>query len=150
MKCPFCSSSDSRVVDTRTARSGIRRRRECKGCGERFTTYEQIAVTLHVVKSDGRREPYDRQRVLNSICLACAKRPIAMADIEGLVDQVEDHVFGLGKAEVSTEVIGSQVLKHLKELDEVGYIRFATVYLELADLEAVRDEIDRLLKEQHE
>jgi len=148
MKCPYCGELDSRVVDTRAAGDGIRRRRECKTCGKRFTTYEQVAVTLQVVKSDGRREPYDRQKLLDGIRIACAKRPIAMADIEGLVDQVEDYVFGLGKAEVSSEVIGSKVLELLKELDEVGYIRFATVYLELANLEAVRNEIDRLLKEQ--
>jgi len=135
-------------VDTRAARDGIRRRRECKSCGKRFTTYEQVAVTLHVVKSDGRREPYDRQKLLDGIRIACAKRPILMADIERLVDRVEDYVFGLGKAEVSSQIIGSKVLEYLKELDEVGYIRFATVYLELANLEAIRNEIDRLLKEQ--
>jgi transcriptional repressor NrdR len=135
------------VVDTRSARSGIRRRRECKQCGRRFTTYEQVAAALLIVKSDGRREPFDRQKLIDGIRLACAKRPIAMTAVEGLVDQVEEYVFGLGKAEVSTEVVGSKVLEHLKSLDEVGYIRFATVYLELTDLESVRDEIDRLLKE---
>ncbi|MDH7485461.1 MAG: transcriptional regulator NrdR [Anaerolineae bacterium] len=147
MKCPYCMEFDSRVVDTRAAGDGIRRRRECLHCGRRFTTYEQVVAALHIVKSDGRREAYDRQKLLNSIRLACAKRPIAMADIERLVEQVEDHVYSLGKAEVRSEVIGSKVLELLKELDEVGYIRFATIYLELADLEAVRDEIDRLLKE---
>ena len=148
MKCPYCGELDSRVVDTRAAGDGIRRRRECKTCGKRFTTYEQVAVTLQVVKSDGRREPYDRQKLLDGIRIACAKRPILMADIERLVDRVEDYVFGLGKAEVSSQIIGSKVLEYLKELDEVGYIRFATVYLELANLEAIRNEIDRLLKEQ--
>jgi len=147
MKCPHCAGFDSRVVDTRSAGDGIRRRRECKRCGQRFTTYEQVATALHIVKSDGRREPYDRQKLLDGIRLACAKRPIAMADIERVVDQVEDHVFGLGKAEVSTEIVGGKLLELLKELDEVGYIRFATVYLELTDLGAVKDEIDRLLKE---
>ena len=146
MKCPYCGEFDSRVVDTRAARDGIRRRRECKHCDRRFTTYEQVAAVLHIVKSDGRREPYHRQKLLDGIRIACAKRPIAMADIERLVDQVEDYVFGLGKAEVRSEVIGGKVLEQLKELDEVGYIRFATVYLELSDLGAVRDEIDRLLK----
>lgn len=148
MICPYCGESDSRVVDTRAARNGIRRRRECKSCGKRFTTYEQVAVALHVIKSDGRREPYDRQKLLDGIRIACAKRPILMADIERLVDRVEDYIFGLGKAEVSSRVIGGKVLEYLKELDEVGYIRFATVYLELANLEAIRNEIDRLLKEQ--
>jgi len=147
MKCPYCGDSDSRVVDTRSAGSGIRRRRECKQCSRRFTTYEQIAASVHIVKSDGRREPFDRQKLIDGIRLACAKRPIAMTAIEGLVDQVEEYVFGLGKAEVSTEIVGSKVLEHLKTLDEVGYIRFATVYLELADLESVRDEVDQLLKD---
>jgi transcriptional repressor NrdR len=132
MKCPHCAGFDSRVVDTRSAGDGIRRRRECKCCGQRFTTYEQVATALHIVKSDGRREPYDRQKLLDGIRLACAKRPIAMADIERIVDQVEEY---------------GKLLELLKELDEVGYIRFATVYLELTDLGAVKDEIDRLLKE---
>lgn len=147
MKCPHCAEFDSRVVDTRSAGDGIRRRRECKRCGQRFTTYEQVATALHIVKSDGRREPYDRQKLLDGIRLACAKRPIAMADIERVVDQVEEYAFGLGKAEVSTEIVGGKLLELLKELDEVGYIRFATVYLELTDLGAVKNEIDRLLKE---
>ena len=150
MKCPYCSEFDSRVVDTRAAGDGIRRRRECKHCARRFTTYEQVVAALHIVKSDERREAYDRQKLLDSIRLACAKRPIAMADIERLVDRVEDYVFARGKAEVRSEIVGGKVLDLLKELDEVGYIRFATIYLELTDLEAVRDEIDRLLKEQRE
>jgi len=147
MKCPFCGAEDSKVIDTRSAAGGIRRRRECKVCGQRFTTYEQVAAALHVVKSDGRREPYDRQKLLDALRLSCAKRPIAITAIEGLVDQVEQYVFSLGRAEVRTKVIGSRVLEHLKELDEVGYIRYATVYLELGDLGAVRDEIDHLLTE---
>ena len=86
MKCPYCEGSDSHVVDTRSAGEGIRRRRECEHCGERFTTYEQIAATLQIVKGDGRREPYNRQKILNGVQMACAKRPIAVADVEGLVD----------------------------------------------------------------
>jgi transcriptional repressor NrdR len=99
------------------------------------------------VKRDGRREPFDRQKLVDGIRLSCAKRPIAATAIERLVDQVEEHILGLGKAEVSTEIVGTQILEHLKNLDEVGYIRYATVYLELADLESVRDEIDRLLSD---
>jgi transcriptional repressor NrdR len=147
MKCPYCEGSDSRVVDTRSAGDGIRRRRECERCGERFTTYEQIAASLQIVKSDGRREPYNRQKILTGIQTACAKRPIAVADLEGLVDQVEEELYSLRKAEISSQVVGALVLEHLKNLDEVGYIRFATVYLELDGLEAVRGEINRLLNE---
>lgn len=147
MRCPFCGHPDSRVVDTRSAGEGIRRRRECERCGQRFTTYEQIAASLQIIKRDGRREPYSRQKILDGIRTACAKRPIAMADIEGLVDQVEEELYRMRKAEVSSQVVGALVLEHLKTLDEVGYIRFATVYLELDGLEAVRSEIDRLLNE---
>ena len=145
MKCPYCSGVLSRVVDTRPVGDGIRRRRECRECGRRFTTYEQVMPSLVVIKSDGRREPYDRQKLMTGIQIACAKRPISTAALEGLVDTVEDRVFHLGKAEVKSSVIGEMVLEGLKALDQVAYIRFATVYLALEDLNAVRAEIDRLL-----
>ncbi len=146
MRCPYCGKTDTRVVDTRAAGEGIRRRRECQACHQRFTTYEHIAPELNVIKRDGRREPWDRQKVLNGIRIACTKRPIAMADIERLVDQVEEYVLSLGRAEVPSAVIGEKVLEGLKTLDTVAYIRFASVYLELPDLYAVRAEIDRLLE----
>lgn len=145
MFCPHCKSSDHRVVDTRSAGDGIRRRRECHQCGGRFTTYEQVAASLMIVKSDGRREPYDRQKLLGGIRIACAKRPIAMADMERLVERVEEQLYNLGRSEVVSDVIGEAVLKELKQLDLVAYIRFATVYLQLKDLHAVRNEIDKLL-----
>ncbi len=100
MFCPHCQSTDHRVVDTRSVGDGIRRRRECHYCGNRFTTYEQIAATLMVVKSDGRREQYDRQKLLNGIRIACAKRPIAMADVDRLVDRVEEQIMTSGRAEI--------------------------------------------------
>ncbi len=146
MQCPHCGGSRTRVVDTRAAGEGIRRRRECQECGQRFTTYEHIAPELNIVKRDGRREPWDRQKVLNGIRIACAKRPIAMADIERLVDQVEEQVLGMGRAEVPSRVVGEKVLEGLKGLDAVAYIRFASVYLDLPDLHALRAEIDRLLE----
>jgi len=146
MQCPHCGEADTRVVDTRTASGGIRRRRECQVCGQRFTTYEHIAPELSLIKRDGRRESWDRQKVLNGIRIACAKRPIAMADIERLVDQIEEYVMSLGRAEVSSRVVGEKVLEGLKALDPVAYIRFASVYLDLPDLQAVRAEIDRLLE----
>ncbi len=146
MQCPHCGEADTRVVDTRTASGGIRRRRECQVCGQRFTTYEHIAPELSLIKRDGRRESWDRQKVLNGIRIACAKRPIAMADIERLVDQIEEYVMSLGRAEVSSKVVGEKVLEGLKALDPVAYIRFASVYLDLPDLQAVRAEIDRLLE----
>lgn len=145
MFCPHCQSTDHRVVDTRSVGDGIRRRRECHHCGSRFTTYEQIAATLMVVKSDGRREQYDRQKLLNGIRIACAKRPIAMADVDRLVDRVEEQIMTSGRSEIRSDVIGEAVLRELKDIDLVAYIRFATVYLELKDLNAVRHEIDKLL-----
>ncbi len=146
MQCPHCGEADTRVVDTRTASGGILRRRECQVCGQRFTTYEHIAPELSLIKRDGRRESWDRQKVLNGIRIACAKRPIAMADIERLVDQIEEYVMSLGRAEISSKIVGEKVLEGLKALDPVAYIRFASVYLDLPDLQAVRAEIDRLLE----
>lgn len=146
MKCPYCGSDQSRVIDTRDAGQGTRRRRECQGCGRRFTTYERVTDTLMVIKRDGRREPWDAGKVLAGIRIASAKRPIPVEEMERLVGRIEEKVFSLGKAEVSSAYVGQLVLDELKALDEVAYIRFATVYLELGDLEAVRAEIDRLLQ----
>ncbi|NOZ28760.1 MAG: transcriptional repressor NrdR [Chloroflexi bacterium] len=146
MRCPHCSGTETRVIDTRATGDSIRRRRECQQCGQRFTTYEHLAPTLSIVKRDGRRESWDRQKVLNGIRIACTKRPVAMADIEGLVDQVEEYVLSLGRAEIPSQVVGEKILEGLKLLDPVAYIRFASVYLDLPDLHALRAEIDRLLE----
>jgi len=134
-------------VDTRAAGDSIRRRRECQGCRKRFTTYEQISEALLIVKRDGRREPFDRHKLLQGLRIACAKRPIAMADIDRIVTQIEEHLFGLGKAEVRSEVIGEMVLEKLKELDALAYIRFAMVYMEMEDVQALQHELDRLMAE---
>lgn len=147
MQCPHCGHADSRVVDTRPAGDGIRRRRECLACRRRFTTYEQISEALIVVKRDGRREPFDRHKLLQGIRIACAKRPIAMADIERAVDQIEERLFSLGKAEVRSEMIGEMVLARLKELDPLAYIRYAIVYMEMEDVESLQRELDRLRAE---
>jgi transcriptional repressor NrdR len=114
---------------------------------KRFTTYEQISEALLIVKRDGRREPFDRYKLLQGIRIACAKRPIAMTDIERIVNQIEEYLFGLGRAEVPSGVIGQMVLEKLKELDPLAYIRFAIVYMEIGDVEALRRELDRLLAE---
>jgi transcriptional repressor NrdR len=147
MQCPYCGEGDSRVVDTRATGESIRRRRECQSCRKRFTTYEQISEALLIVKRDGRREPFDRHKLLQGIRIACAKRPIAMTEIERIVNQIEEHVFGLGKAEVPSEVIGQMILEKLKELDPLAYVRFAIVYLNFEDVEALRRELDRLMAE---
>jgi len=143
--CPYCGYNDSRVLDTRDTGRTIRRRRECRRCGKRFTTYEQVALSVSVVKRDGRREPFDREKILQGLRIASAKRPISADALERIVDQVEEYVFSQGKAEIPSKVIGNLVLEHLRQVDPVAYIRFATVYLQLPDLDAVRQEIDRLI-----
>lgn len=147
MQCPFCGRTDSRVVDTRETATGIRRRRECLACRERFTTYESVATqTLQVVKRDGRREDYDREKLLAGVRKACTKRPISSEAILNLVNQVEAALMESGKPEVSSERIGQLVMERLRDLDQVAYIRFASVYLPIADLGSLRNEIDRLFE----
>jgi transcriptional repressor NrdR len=146
MKCPFCGSADSRVIDTRTSGERIRRRRECGACERRFTTYERVVLSNPmVVKRDGRREEFDPDKLAMGVRKACAKRPISMEDLEKLVDQVESEVQRMGKAEVPSRVVGDLVMERLKELDELAYILFASVYLPLTDLESMKAEVDRLL-----
>jgi transcriptional repressor NrdR len=149
MKCPFCDSSDTQVVDTvREPSGGIRRRRSCKGCGKRFSTVERIVETMPlVIKRGGRREQFSREKVLEGIKISCAKRPVSAADIDRLADQVEARTIALNKSEVPARVIGDMVLQGLRELDEVAYIRYAIVYLNLKDLESVKGEIEKLLGE---
>ena len=147
MKCPYCAVRTSRVVDTRPSGERIRRRRECTVCERRFTTYEYIALSNPiVVKRDGRREEFDRDKILMGVRKACAKRPISMNDLERLMDQVEAEVYQLGKTEILSRVIGDIVMRRLRELDELAYILFASVYLPLADLESMKEEVDRLLE----
>jgi len=146
MKCPFCGSADSRVIDTRTSGERIRRRRECGACERRFTTYERVVLSNPmVVKRDGRREEFDPDKLALGVRKACAKRPISMEDLEKLVDQVESEVQRIGKAEVPSRVVGDLVMERLKGLDELAYILFASVYLPLTDLESMKAEVDRLL-----
>ena len=151
LKCPHCGASDSRVIDTRSSGERIRRRRECLSCEERFTTYERVVLaTPMVIKRDGRREEFDPDKLALGVRKACAKRPISMEALERLVDQVESEVQRMGKTEVPSQVIGSLVMERLKELDELAYILFASVYLPLNDLESVKAEVDRLLERRAE
>ncbi|MCS7060069.1 MAG: transcriptional regulator NrdR [Anaerolineae bacterium] len=149
MKCPFCGSGSTHVVDTtREPAGGVRRRRECKSCTKRFSTVERVVEsTPLVVKRGGRREAFNRDKILEGIRIACAKRPVSAEDIDRLVDHVEAQVVTLNKAEVSAREIGDMVLNGLRRLDEVAYIRYAIVYLNLKDLESVKKEIDKLLAE---
>jgi transcriptional repressor NrdR len=147
MKCPYCGAIESRVVDTREVGDGIRRRRECQSCNQRYTTYEQVAkVNLFVVKRDGRREAFDRQKLFDGIWRACAKRPIASEDVEQIVGEIESSLYGLGQAEVPSRVVGEMVMERLKNLDGVAYVRFASVYRSFADLETLKREVDQMLE----
>lgn len=149
MKCPYCEHDKTRVIDTsHDARGGIRRRRLCVNCNHRFSTYERaVLATPMLVKRDGTREEFSREKLMGGIRVACAKRPVAAVDIEQMIGEIEAELQQMGKSEVPSRLVGDKVIRRLKELDEVAYIRYAIVYLRLDDLESVRSEIDRLLQE---
>lgn len=147
MRCPFCQGHDSRVVDSRELSngSGIRRRRECASCGRRFTTYERVeSGTLIVVKRDGRREEFDPRKLRDKLRIALTKRPVSQEEIDRIVAGVEAQLLELGTVEVPSTAIGEIALRELRKIDEVAYIRFASVYLSFEDLEDLRREIDIL------
>ena len=148
MRCPYCQGEESRVVDTsHDARGGIRRRRECNNCNQRFSTYERaILANPLLVKQDGTREEFNRDKLIGGIRIACAKRPVSAAEIERLVGEIESALQAMGRAEVSSRVVGDMVIAGLKEMDQVAYIRYAIVYLGLDDLRSIRDEINHLLE----
>lgn len=148
MVCPHCGHGSHKVIDTRDTGDGIRRRRECQACGQRFTSYEHVAPSLLVIKRDGRREPFDRQKLLIGLRIATAKRPISSEIVDEIARYVEERVSGMGKAEVNSEVIGNLALDQLAKVDQVAYIRFASVYLDLNDALEVRSELDRLIGRQ--
>jgi transcriptional repressor NrdR len=148
MRCPYCQFENSRVLDTtHDTRGGVRRRRECENCHQRFSTYERpILATPLIIKQDGTREEFDREKLMRGIRIACAKRPVSAADIERLIGEIEASLQRIGRAEVPSRVVGDMVISGLKELDHIAYIRYAIVYLHLGDLQAIRSEIDRLLE----
>lgn len=143
MKCPYCSSGDSRVIDTREARSRIRRRRECLNCHQRFTTYEMIAtVPLTVIKRDGRSQPFESAKLVSGIRKACAKQPVSEEEVEALAEEVERELYEMGQPEVESALIGKLVLERLRELDEVAYLRFASVHRRFPDADTLAEEIE--------
>ena len=148
MKCPYCGKENTRVIDSRpTDDSSIRRRRQCDECGKRFTTYEKVeTLPLIVVKKDNNREPYDREKIVAGIVRSCHKRPISMTQINDMVDDIEGQIFNMGEKEIPTTTIGSIVMDKLKDLDEVAYVRFASVYWEFKDVNTFMDEIKKILK----
>jgi transcriptional repressor NrdR len=149
VRCPYCQNDQSKVIDTtHDNHGGVRRRRECENCRQRFSTYERpILATPLIIKQDGTREVFDTEKLSRGIRIACAKRPVSAADIERLVGEIESSLQRIGRSEVSSRIVGDMVVKGLKELDQIAYIRYAIVYLHLDDLQAIRHEIDRLLSE---
>ncbi len=148
MRCPFCGHLESKVVDSRSSKEGdsIRRRRECLKCERRYTTYERIEeVAQMVIKKDGRREQFDRWKIKSGILKAIEKRPVGLEQVEGLIDEVERSLFNSTEHEVSTEVIGAAVMERLKRLDEVAYVRFASVYRQFKDLNEFMEELKSML-----
>jgi transcriptional repressor NrdR len=149
MRCPFCQHPDTDVVDTRKLNEGevIRRRRKCRTCGRRFTTYERVeTVSLTVVKKDGEREPYEREKIVRGVRTACYRRPVSARQMEQLVNDVEAAIMATEEHEVSSTAIGDEVMRRLRELDEVAYIRFASVYRSFADIGKLREAVDELLE----
>ena len=149
MKCPFCSSENTRVIDSRPAddNNSIRRRRMCDECGKRFTTYEKVeTIPLIVIKKDNNREQYDRAKIEAGVLRACHKRPISANDINKLIDEVETEIFSREEKEIPSDEIGEIVMDHLKDLDAVAYVRFASVYREFKDVSTFMDELKKFLR----
>jgi transcriptional repressor NrdR len=147
MRCPQCDGTENRVVDTRTSRGGraVRRRRECLGCGERFTTYEYVeARPIQILKRDGSVEEFDRDKLSRSLRIACAKRPVSASDIDALVDEIEDELSKQAGVEIASSRVGELVMERLKPLDRVAYVRFASVYRNFQDIDEFQDFVDDL------
>ncbi|MCQ2494057.1 MAG: transcriptional regulator NrdR [Lachnospiraceae bacterium] len=150
MKCPYCSNDNTRVIDSRPAddNASIRRRRICDDCNKRFTTYEKVeTIPLIIIKKDNNREAYDRQKIESGVLRACHKRPVSLAQITGLVDEVENDISQLEEKEIPSDKIGELVMNKLKDLDAVAYVRFASVYREFKDVNTFMDELKSMLKQ---
>lgn len=153
MKCPFCDELEDKVVDSRMAKEGevIRRRRECLGCKRRYTTYERVEEILPVVvKKDGRRESFDRTKILAGLKKACEKRPISTATLEAVTDRIEKRIQEMGETEIESRIVGEELMKELHQLDQVAYVRFASVYREFKDIDQFMDELRTLAQQRRE
>ena len=149
MRCLFCGHLESKVIDSRSTEEGttIRRRRECLACKKRFTTYEKIeTIPIIVIKKDGTRETFDRDKISNGILRACEKRPVSLKEIEGLIDDIESKLYNMLEREVSSERIGEMVMERLQQLDEIAYVRFASVYRQFKDINSFMTELAKLIK----
>ncbi|HIT73784.1 transcriptional regulator NrdR [Tyzzerella sp. An114] len=152
MKCPFCNNPDTKVVDSRSQEenSAIRRRRVCEKCGKRFTTYERVdTIPITVIKSDNTREIFDKNKLINGMMKSCNKRPVTMNQIEAIADDIENTVMNRLEKEVDSKELGNMVMDRLKEVDEVAYVRFASVYRQFKDINTFMDELEKLLKEKN-
>ena len=150
MRCPYCTALDNKVIDSRLSQGGevTRRRRECEDCAKRYTTYERIEQTLPlIVKNDGRRQPYDRAKLLAGLRRACVKRPVSAEALERLLNALERSLADMGETEVKSSVLGTRALGALRDLDQVAYVRFASVYRDFQDVRQFRDELSSLLEE---
>jgi len=146
MKCPYCDCPNSRVIDSREVSDGIRRRRQCESCNQRFTTYERAQpVLLYVVKKDERREEFSKEKLLAGLRKACEKRPLPVEQVEQMADKIESELLALGKSEVVSSVIGDMVMAKLKEVDKIAYIRFASVYRDFTDIDELQSELKELM-----
>jgi transcriptional repressor NrdR len=146
IQCPVCGDIDSKVIDSRSMDDGVRRRRQCLACGNRFTTCERIqSKNVYVIKKDGRREPYNRDKLLTGIRKACEKRPLQMGIIDKMVDGIEAEIYKTGKTEISSSVIGDKVIQKLSELDHIAFIRFASVYRDFTDISDMKNAVDDVL-----
>jgi len=153
VKCPFCDELEDKVVDSRMAKEGevIRRRRECLGCKRRYTTYERVDEVLPVVvKKDGRRESFDRSKILAGLKKACEKRPISTTTIEAVTDRIEKRIQEMGETEIESRIVGEELMKELHQLDQVAYVRFASVYREFKDIDQFMDELRTLAQQRRE
>ena len=147
MRCPFCNEDDTKVIDSRPAEdNSIRRRRQCEACGKRFTTYEKLeTIPLMVIKKDNTRQPYDRAKIEAGVLRSCHKRPVSPQQIKQMIDEIENEIFNREEKEIPTSVIGELVMKKLQVLDEVAYVRFASVYREFKDVNTFMEELGKLL-----
>ena len=153
MKCPFCNFADTKVIDSRAQddNSVIRRRRVCEKCGKRFTTYERVdMIPITVIKRDGTREIFDKAKLQNGIMKSCNKRPVTAQQIQKLVDDIENTLAGSGEREVESKQLGNMVIERLKDLDEVAYVRFASVYRQFKDINSFIDELEKMLHEKND
>ncbi len=152
MKCPYCLKSETRVIDSRlTNESSIRRRRECEKCNKRFTTYERVETSeVYVIKKDGRRENFDRDKLFKGIMISCEKRPVKLEKINQTVEKIETDIINLGRNEIRSKTIGELVMHYLKQLDDVAYVRFASVYRRFKDISQFKQEIENMQKPEAE